>query len=342
MIRNLLVFAGLLLATSCTSESGYYRLDGRIMGTSYQITVGDNDVSKSEVESRALAAMTEVDRLMSTYKPDSEISRFNRHTGGDCFPISAPTLEVLLAAEKVHAQTGGAFDITVGPLVNLWGFGPDKRHGRPEADAISALLDTLGQQHLSIDAERSCIRKANARLAIDLSAIAKGYAVDRVAAQLDALGIENYLVEIGGEVKAAGQSPRQGPWRIAIESPVAESRGIQKVITPGEGGVATSGDYRNYFEEDGQRYSHTLDPRSGYPVNHHLASITIIHESVMLADAFATALDVMGPDGARAFARQYGLPVFLITKSENGFEEWISPEFENYLPGGDFSPGGDM
>src|SRR5690606_30453475 len=230
---------------------------------------------------------------------------------------------------EVGEETNGLLDVTVGPLVNLWGFGP---LGRPEqvpsAQQLQDVRDQIGYQYLTV--ENHQLTKAIPDLYVDLSTIAKGYGVDRVAILLEQMEIKNYLVEIGGEMRMRGTKPGEQPWRIAVEQPVSLDRAVQRIIEPGNNAVATSGDYRNYFEEDGTRYSHIIDPRTGYPIQHNLVSVTVITETCMDADAYATALTVMGAEGALEFANQKGLAVLLVTRENDQFKEYTSTAFKRF------------
>jgi thiamine biosynthesis lipoprotein len=238
---------------------------------------------------------------------------------------------VLSAAMAIGWQSDGAYDVTVGPLVDLWGFGPPGPVAAPPSeDAITAALERVGQDHLRLDGEgRRLLKRSPVQL--DFSSIAKGYGVDRVAQWLGAQGVERYLVEVGGEMRLAGLSPRGDPWRIAIERPESGDRSVEQAIRLTDVGVATSGDYRNFFEVDGKRYSHSIDPHSGYPVAHDLVSVTVVHPSSMMADGWATALVVLGYEKAMAVAQEQGLAVYFIRRQGDAFIETHTPAFEPFL-----------
>jgi len=223
--------------------------------------------------------------------------------------------------------------MTVFPLVDLWGFGPSPRAAEiPGADQIATALQKTGSRYLQITGGAPFAILKTRDIQLDLSAIAKGYAVDRVAGYLEGLQIRDYLIEIGGELRVAGKSPRGGPWRIAIEAPLVEQRQILDSIEVTDISVATSGDYRNYFEVQGVRYSHTIDPTSGYPVSHQLASVTVFSESAILADALATALNVLGPEEGRLLAEQQNLAVIFLIRGEEGFEQRYSSAMSTLVP----------
>ena len=224
---------------------------------------------------------------------------------------------------EVSRRTGGAFDPTVGPLVRLWNFGPG-RHAMdqtPSDEAIDAALAKVGYQKIETRLSPAAIKKADPQMELDLSGIAKGYAVDRVAELLNRLNVENYMVEVGGEVRTHGVNPDGQPWRIAIEKPDAEGRSIQQVIELADEAMATSGDYRNYFEVDGVRYSHLLDPTTGRPIRHRLASVSVRTPTCMEADALATGMIVLGPEKAEELAAKEGLDVTLLVREGTGFTE---------------------
>ena len=230
----------------------------------------------------------------------------------------------------ISDETGGAFDITVGPLVNIWGFGPEGEIENIPADlVINQTKEKTGYQNLLVRMDPPALKKKFPDLYCDLSAIAKGFGVDKIAELLKGLGVNNFMVEIGGEVRTAGLNG-QLPWRIGISTP-DERQGIQSVVDLNNDCIATSGDYHNYFEKDGKRYSHTIDPVSGKPITHNLASVSVIFPNCTGADAYATALNVMGPTDALNFARERKLPVLMIVKEQNQFKEMMTDTFKKYL-----------
>jgi len=269
---------------------------------------------------------------MSTYQPDSELMQFNSAQPGEWVPASAELIAVIATAKEISRWSEGAFDVTISALVDLWGFGPGGRiRNRPSEAAIAEVRDHFGQQNLEIDPAAESIRRLTPAM-VDLSAIAKGHAVDRLGLLLQQLDCENYLVDIGGEVKASGISPSGRRWRIGVEVPdPARVGAVQRVLTLDSMAVATSGDYRNFQDLEGERYSHTLDPRTGYPVQHDLASVTVLHPSAMWADGLATALNVLGPEAGLALAEQRQLAAFFLIRRPNGFEERYTPAMQNFL-----------
>ena len=331
MLRIWLALVGLAFFISCTPAPQQISVSGETMGTTYHIryVTANPNHSPERVKERVDAVLQQVNSQMSTYDPNSELSLFNSRKTTEPVVVSRALETVVRRAIEIGAETDGLLDVTVGPLVNLWGFGP---LGRPEVvpneAQLAAVRDEVGYQFLSVDNHQ--LTKAKADLYVDLSTIAKGYGVDRVAVLLEQMEIKNYLVEIGGEMRMKGTKPGAQPWRIAVEQPVTFDRAAQRIIEPGNNAVATSGDYRNYFEEDGVRYSHIIDPRSGRPIQHNLVSVTVITETCMDADAYATALTVMGPDQALAFAEQKGLAVLLVTRETDGFKEYTSTAFKRF------------
>lgn len=307
--------------------SSQWVLTGRTMGTVFTVKVvvpPKSEIRQGDVEAVVRSAVDGVDFAMSTYREDSELSRFNRHGTGP-FQVSGPMVEVMTEAQRIADLSAGAFDITVGPLVDAWGFGPDPVIAPPDADAIAELLSENGFQKLEVDATRQTLRKDREAIRCDLSAIAKGYAVDRVTDELSRLGLDDVMVEVGGEVRTAGRNLSGRAWRIGIERPEKGPGGLWSAVTLVDTAMATSGDYRNYYERDGVRISHTIDPRTGTPITHKLASASVIHPSCMTADALATALSVLGPEAGRQLVEREGLAaLFLIRTADGGFEEWAS------------------
>ena len=333
VIRTLMLLLLLVLA-GCAREPLLHKLSGPTMGTTWNVTVSvpaTQSLSRETLVEGIETQLEAVNASMSTYRGDSEISRFNRSPVGEWFSVTPAFQQVLSAAIAVGEQSNGAYDVTVGPLVNLWGFGPGGTATTPpEAAAIAATLQRVGQDKVRFDAQASRVIKS-ADIYLDFSSIAKGYAVDAVADWLGAQGINDYLVEVGGEMRVAGKSPRGDAWRVAIEQPDANQPGIAGAVRLDAAGIATSGDYRNFFEAEGVRYSHTIDPRTGYPVEHELVSVTVVHSSTMLADAWATALTVMGADEAWSVAQRLGLAVYLIERDGEAFSSRHTEAFTPLL-----------
>jgi thiamine biosynthesis lipoprotein len=301
------------------------------MGTTYNVKfVSIDAVDKLELTQQIEQSLIDINLLMSTYIQDSELSRFNQWNSVKPFPMSATTLKVLNEAKRLSDMSEGMLDVTVGPLVNLWGFGPKSQPVKSPTEALINMTKKLvGIDKLTIGP--SWASKAEPALYVDLSTIAKGYAVDQLAELLGTHAITNYLVEIGGEMRLSGVKDSGTPWKIAIEKPETEQRAVQKIISIGTNAVATSGDYRNYYESDGVRYSHLINPNTGYPISHNLVSVTVVHPSSMTADGLATALNVMGKDKALALAETFNIAVLLITKEKDNFTEYTSSKFEQLV-----------
>ncbi|MDE0155220.1 MAG: FAD:protein FMN transferase [Gammaproteobacteria bacterium] len=317
---------------SCQSERppALHEFTGLSMGTSWSVKINAETLPlpRQQLKSQFDAILDRVNGEMSTYLPESELSIINAAHSTGPIPVSRSLMQVLEAAREISRLTRGGFDVTVGPLVNLWGFGPEQDFTVPGEEQIDAALRLAGYEYLRLDPAAPALKKAHGGIQIDLSAIAKGYGVDRVADYLDSLQLNNYLVEIGGEIRARGVNRKQAPWQIGIEQPVAGQRGVQRIIKLDNMAMATSGDYRNFFEQDGIRYSHTIDPRTGRPVTLDLASVTVLHPSAMLADAWATGLLVLGPEQGYATALENGLDAYFIVHHDKVFREKFTPGFE--------------
>lgn len=301
------------------------------MGTTYAVKLyaADGALDSGALQSQVDELLENINDQMSTWRPDSELSRFNKSRGADWFPVSPETVRVVDAAAAISELSDGAFDVTVGPIVNLWGFGPDRSDAGPPSDqSIDTVLGQVGYRKVNVRTSPSALRKQKPGVYVDLSAIAKGFAVDEIARLLDERQIRSYLVEIGGELRARGSKPDGSPWKVAIERPLPGERAIQAIIALHDSAIATSGDYRNYVEKGGKRYSHTINPRTGRPITHGLASVSIIASSAMRADALATAIMVMGPEEGYRLALREGLAAQLIIRTEDRFHAQATPQFE--------------
>ena len=332
---------GLALATpflSLTACDGGARkqtvVTGATMGTTYSVQIPrmPAGVDRQILETDIAAILETVNAQMSTYRPDSELSRFNASTSESWADVSPDTLAVVEAALRVSWLSAGAFDPTIGPLVDLWGFGPggDLRVV-PSRARIKAVLPTLGYRNVKTTASPPALGKVRSGIQVDLCGIAKGFGVDKVAEHLERIDVEYYLVEIGGELRGRGYSARGDVWRVGIEKPVGAYGTVQRVVRLGGQGLATSGDYRIFFEQDGARYSHILDARDGRPVDHGLASVTVIAPTAMQADALSTALMVLGPKAGLELALREGIAAFFVARKGNSYVETASPEFVRYL-----------
>jgi len=324
---------GALCLAACSNERPVVQLAGTTMGTTWHVSYIEpsNKLAQSDLQQGIEEQLATVDHSMSTYREDSEISRFNASAANTWFTVSPDFYNVLSTALVVGRSSGGAYDVTVAPLVNLWGFGPGPAIDAPPAEpAIEQLLAQVGQDNIRLDGGSSQVKKL-VDLSLDFSSLAKGYAVDQVANWLAGQGLKRFLVEVGGEMRMAGMSGRGDPWRVAIEQPDSTGRSVATAISLTDVSVATSGDYRNYFEVAGVRYSHSIDPRTGYPVAHDLVSVTVVHPSAMLADAWATALTVLGAEQAMAVAQAEALAVYFIRSAGEDFVHSHTPAFAVYL-----------
>jgi len=286
------------------------------MGTTYHISwvQGAHSPSTESVLKRDVdALLARVNQSMSTYIPDSELSRLNSAPAGTRIKVSKDLFMLLQHALNIAQITNGSFDPTIGPLVNLWGFGPKKGPRLMPTEAqIQKAKKSVGYQNIKLWPQSLEVLKERQNMYVDLSASAKGYGVDQVAELLEEKGISNFLVEIGGEMRVKGRKP-DGAWLVAIESPVAGERSIQKVLKLSDSAIATSGDYRNFFEDQGKRYSHTIDVATGHPIQNLMASVTVIDsKSCMNADAWATAITALGPEQGLAMAKKQGIMAYII------------------------------
>lgn len=313
-----------LMSVGC----GFERATGSAMGTTYSI---EADCPGSLPQVRIDAELGRLNALMSTYDPGSELSRFNRGPTGVAVPVSPELVAVVDAAFVVSEQTRGAFDATVEPLVALWGFGADARHRVPVDTEVAQALRTVDYRRIAHNHDPPTLEKLRPAT-LDLSGIAKGFAVDRLAGLLDDARCPAYLIEFGGEIRARANAPGGGPWRVGVESPSGPE--YVETLLLGTDALATSGDYRQYRESDGVRVSHVIDPRAGYPVRHHLASVTVVAATAMMADAYATAMLVMGEVEGRRFAGEMDLAALFIVRAHGGFEMFHSRAMIPYLERG--------
>lgn len=343
-----LLLAGIAIGAyhirSGKAEPSIHRISGETMGTTYNVTIVDRRDRVGARDAMRRAVIGELDLVnmtMSRYQRDSELYRFNQSRSADPFPMSKTALEVLKKALRLSEESGGAYDVTVTPLVKLWGFSDKRPRAEPPSDAeLKAAMDLVGWRKIEVDLDAGTIRKTDPRMTVDLSSIAKGAAVDQIARALDAYKHKDYMIEVGGEVRCKGESPRGTPWRIGIEQPLAGEREIREVIELEDTAMATSGDYRSFYDLSGKRLSHTIDPRTGYPVEHGLASVTVIHKSCAVADGLATALTVLGPEEGFELAVAEQLNVLFITREPDGtLVERATDAFEEMRKSGKASKG---
>ncbi|MGE8190239.1 FAD:protein FMN transferase [Pseudomonas sp. NPDC086278] len=306
---------------------------GSTMGSTYSIKyVRHAGLPAPEaVQAQVEKILAEVDQQMSTYRSDSDIERFNDLPANRCQTMPAPILKLVRVGEQLSEQSEGSYDLTVEPLLNLWGFGPQGREEKvPDAQALAKVRQRVGYQHLHIDRDQLC---KDAAVEVDFNSIAAGYAVDTIAARLEAMGIHNYLAEATGELKASGKKLDGTAWKIALEEPREDQQVAQKIIDVDGYGLSTSGDYRNYFQQDGRRFSHTFDARTGTPVSHTLASVTVIHPSALMADGLSTLLLILGPEKGWDYAEKHDIGAFFVIRADTGFVTRTNQAFER-LSGG--------
>jgi thiamine biosynthesis lipoprotein len=307
------------------------------MGTRWTVKFTDRlppELSVAALRQAIVDRLDKINQQMSTYIRSSEVMRFNAAAGRKWFEVSQPTAEVVTRALKVGEATGGAFDITVGPLVRLWNFGTEggaaigSEIELPDDKAITAALAKVGQQHLRVRADPPALQKATCGLEVDLSAIAKGFATDQVGELLQEHGLNNFLVEIGGEVVARGQPASDRPWQVAIESPPEAKRRLHTIVPLENSALATSGDYRNFFVHKGRLYPHIIDPHTGQPVGHNLATVSVLHKSCLYADAFSTGLLVMGDQKGYQWATQNDIAALFLVRSDGGIQAQVTPAWK--------------
>lgn len=330
-----LMLAALVGCEKPVAERPMVEIHGRTMGTFYGVkVVGDFPGGQQALQTQVDSLLKHYNDEISTYDPNSSLSKFNQQQTTTPFPVSQEMADIVISALRVGQRTQGVLDVTVGPLVNLWGFGPDKRPVKtPTDEQITAARQRVGIQHLHVDvsADHAALRKDVPNIYVDLSTIGEGFGADKVAEFLESRGVHNYLVEIAGASRSRGVNAKGDPWKLAIQKPTDELDEVQAIIKPDGRAISTSGSYRNYYELDGKRYSHIIDPATGKPITHRLVSATVITPTALEADGLDTALMVMGPEKAMAFAKQQRLAVYLVIKTDKGFKAEYSESFEPYL-----------
>jgi len=310
------------------------------MGTSLRVVVIDPDrrADRATIENAIQETVDQVNSQFSNWHEHSEVSRFNANPSTDPIEISEPFQRLIAAANNIHLSSSGRLDITLGPLIELWGFGaPSSRSEPPSDQQIALAMGLVGQTRvLDFDQEAGTLRKAKAGTGIYLAALAKGAGIDAIAERLREMGFDNLMVEVGGDLVAFGGGRSGDGWRIGIERPDTPARAIEEIVAVSAQGMATSGDYRNYFEEDGVRYSHIIDATTGRPVTHNTASVTVLAENAMLADAWATALLALGSEKGLQLAEEQGLAALFINRRQDSaeieFEHLATSSFTGLLP----------
>ncbi len=334
--RYLLFFLLTFILSACdsTPEKQLTQLSGQTMGTYYRVSlVIDEKIKESGLQAAIEDLLSQINQQMSTYLPDSEISQFNQSESTEWFAVSDDFALVSGKAKEIYQHTKGKFDPTLGPLINLWSFGADQRPTKiPTAQDLEQVAQKFGSNHLEIQLEPAALKKSIPDLNLNLSAIAKGFAVDELAELLESNKIENFLIDIGGELRSKGMNQQGQSWRVAIEKPnPGENQSVQQVVSITDKSIATSGSYRNFFEENGVRYSHIIDPQTYQPIEHKLVSVSVIADNCMTADGYATALMVLGPELGYDFALQYGLAVYMIEKQGDEFVIKTTPQIKPFM-----------
>ncbi|EOY3721462.1 TPA: FAD:protein FMN transferase ApbE [Klebsiella michiganensis] len=338
------LFGACVLLSGCdsattpqTPKSAATVLEGKTMGTFWRVSVINVDEAKAEALRQKVQAQLDADdRLLSTWKNDSALMRFNHSPGTSPWPVNEAMADIVTMSLRIGAKTQGAMDITVGPLVNLWGFGPDKQPVKtPDPQQIAAAKARSGLQHLTVinQAGKQFLQKDIPDLFVDLSTVGEGYAADHLARLMEQEGISRYLVSVGGALASRGMNAEGQPWRVAIQKPTDRENAVQAIVDINGHGISTSGSYRNYYELDGKRISHVIDPQTGRPIDHKLVSVTVIAPTALEADGWDTGLMVLGPEKARDVVREQGLAVYMIIKEGDGFKTWMSPQFRTFLVG---------
>jgi thiamine biosynthesis lipoprotein len=322
-----------LAVSACDRRATLHELRGRTMGTTWRVLAIAPTIERARLDSEVATVLDQVDRTLSTWRPDSELSRFNTQRSEEWVAASSTLIGLAAMSARLSEETDGAFDPTVAPLLQLWGIGAARglRASAPGEEALADAGASVGHALLDVRHTPPALRKRVAGLELNVDAIAPGYAVDLIVERFESLGVARYLVEIGGEVRGRGRNERGQPWRVAIERP-QPGRPVPYAVVELDGmAVSTSGDYRSVHEVDGERVSHTLDPRSLRPVRHRLASVIVMDASTARADALATALTVMGPDAGLAWAEARDIPaLFLLPDSNGQLEERATRAFERF------------
>ena len=330
-----LLLALIVLLVACEESRAPIRVSGPAQGTTYSVTVMEPPakMSQAQLEERLKKVVDRIDAQMSTWRDDSEVSRFNAAPAGKWVPVSEDLAQLTREALAIGRETNGAFDVTLGPILSVWGFGAGaERPSRlPTTDELAAAREQTGIGLIEVRDEPPALRKKSDAVTLDVAGLAQGYSVDRIAQELEQLGAHRFLVELGGELYARGNKQGRTPWRIGVEKPEAGTREIERVVGLADAGMTTSGDYRDFFEIDGRRFSHTIDPRTGRPVAHDLRSVTVVADDAMTADAMATALLVMGSQAGRAYADAHDIAALFVSGEAQAYTEEHSKAFEPYL-----------
>ena len=331
----------LILTTACVGERQgpqVVEFSGPTMGTmfSIKVVIKPSNLEKVDIQVidlEILAELETINVLMSTWDPNSELSRFNRSTSLEPFPVSPITFEVFQWAVKLEQETNGTLDVTSAPLLELWGLGPhEQRNHVPKSEVITRTLEATGIDNLELDSTAMTVRKIRPDIQCEFSALAPGYTADRLATLLESHGFNNFLVDIGGEFRGRGHNASGLPWQIAIELPDASGETISRIVSVSNSAIATSGDYRNYYEVNGERITHILDPRTGWPIKHQLASVTVLDTLAVRADGLSTAFMVLGLEKSLEQAEELDLAaLFIMRNNDGGFTEYTTSRFDTMM-----------
>lgn len=321
--------------TSAPTQNTAIVLEGKTMGTFWRVSVAGIDKTRADdLRQKVQTQLDHDDQLLSTWKNDSALMRFNHANSTAPWPVDNAMADIVTEALRIGQKTQGEMDITVGPLVNLWGFGPDKQPIKtPTAQQITAAKARTGLSHLTVinRADQAYLQKDLADLFVDLSTVGEGYAADHLARLMAQEGISRYLVSVGGALVSRGMNGNAQPWRIAIQKPTDRENAVQAIVDINGHGISTSGSYRNYYALDGQRISHVIDPQTGRPISHKLVSVTVIAPTALEADGWDTGLMVLGPERAKQVVQENKLAVYMIMKEGEGFSTWMSPQFQSFV-----------
>lgn len=304
-------------------------LRGNIFGTFYEVSIsGEENFDRDTIQAGVLEVLNEVDRQMSTYRENSVLNKLNLATIGEPVQVPDELFYVLQTAQRISQLSAGAFDTTVGGLVNLWGFGPEGRVTHvPDIDELATRLQQVGYRFVVLDETQQTVTRL-ADVFVDLSGIAKGFAADQVADYLHAQGLQHFLVNLGGDLKASGMRNSERPWRVGIEVPTDQQRISQHIMPVSNTALLGSGDYRNYFEEDGIRYSHTINPTTGHPIRHRLAAVHVVMHSATEADAWATAFMVLGEEAGVELANKEEIAAIFVYRNNGEFQSTMTHAFQ--------------
>ena len=328
------LFPFYLSACSQASEKQLFEIAGETMGTYYRVViVSEQQINSEETQTSIEGVLAQINQQMSTYISDSEITIFNNNPSTDWVSISEDFAVVTKKAKEIHQQSQGKFDATIGPLIELWSFGAEHRPIMvPSELELSNISQSFGSDKLQVQDSPPALKKSVSSLRLDLSAIAKGFAVDKLTQLLVLKNHTDFLIDIGGELRSMGRNLEDQDWRVGIEKPDPSLRqSVQQVVSISDKSIATSGSYRNYFEQEGVRFSHIIDPDTGRPISHQLVSVSVIADDCMSADGYATTLMVLGPDQGYEFALQYGLAVYMIEKQGDEIIVKTTPNMQSFM-----------